>query len=155
MAKTRKKNNKRNKRRWQLRIFKLFLSLIVIALPCVWLFGTENTESEPMITAKAFADHLVHARFDEARMLATPQSAEEIDFFAEWVGEQQQELQNGVARFKVTHAQILMPADTTNVIHGAVLVPDEGGGEREVLRLQLNLLYTIEGWRVDYHADFN
>lgn len=107
-----------------------------------------------MRVAKAFADDMIHARFLEARMLATGRSAEDIAFYAEWVGCQSGELNGCDARFEVTHAQVLMPTDTVNVICGKVFVPDAEGVEREVQRLRLTVVREDDRWLVDYHAGF-
>lgn len=156
MAKKRvnKKTGKRNKRRFQLRAMKFVMYFLAVALPCVWLIGQKRQDSEPMQVAKAFADNLIHARFVDAQALATERSADDIAFYAEWIGSQSGELQGGNARFKVTHAQILLPADTVNVIKGKVLAKDADGKEREVQQLQLTLVrQQAEKWQVDFHAD--
>ena len=155
MAKKRvnKKNRKRTKRRWQIRAMKLVMYLLVIALPCVWLIRQKHQDNEPMRVAKAFADSLIHARFAEAQSLATVRSADDIAFYASWVGSQAEELNHSKSEFKVTHAQILMPTDTVNVIKGKVLVTGADGKEREVQHLQLTLVRCADDWRVDFHAD--
>ena len=145
-----KKNSKRNRRRWQIRIFKAILFVLAIALPCVWLIGGGKGESEPMRVSRLFADHLIHARYNEARALATPQSVDDIAFYADWVGEQWTEMTNGNLRFKITHAQLLMPNDTINVVHGKVLVMNEVCEEYVLHNLNLKMVYTIDGWVVDY-----
>ncbi len=157
MGKSNKKQNKkksrRNKRRWQIRAMKMAMALIVLVLPCVWLLHEERIDNEPLRVAKEFADDMLHARFDEARLLATPQSADEIELFTEWVGTQAQELSVGKARFKVTHAQIYLPTDTTYVVQGKIMVPDAKGEECEVMRMLLNLVWRNEVWLVDYRAN--
>ena len=147
---TRKKKSKRNRRRWQIRFFKLTLFILAIALPCVWLVGRGKSESEPMRVSRLFADHLIHARYDEACAMATPCSTDDIAFYADWVGEQSHEMINGNIRFKITHAQLLMPADTTNIVQGKVLVMNELGEEKVLHYLDLKIIYTDDGWIVDY-----
>lgn len=147
-----KKKPKRNRRRWQIRIFKAILCLLVLALPCIWLIGGGNRESEPMRLSREFAHHLIHARYNEACAMATPQSADDIRFYASWVGEQADEVAAADMRFKITHAQLLMPSDTTNIIHGKVMVKDATGEERMLHKLNIKMLYTLDGWLVDYEA---
>ena len=153
VKKKKKKTSLRKRRRRQIMAIKLTLAFIAIALPCLWFVRQETVENEPLRVAKEFADNMIHDRFSEAYMLATPESAPEIDLFAEWVGSQDDELRNGTARFKVTHAQILMPDDTTNVVQGKVLVKDRRGKEHAALSMLLNLVKEGDVWLVDYRAD--
>ena len=146
------KNNKGNRRRWQLRIFKFILCLLVVALPCVWLIGDAACESEPMRLSREFANHLIHARYNEACALAPPQSVDDIAHYALWVGSQADEMAVADMRFKITHARLLMPADTINVVHGDVLIKDNAGEEILLHKLSLKMIYTIDGWLVDYVA---
>ena len=53
----------------------------------------------------------------------------------------------------MTHAQILMPDDTTNVVQGKVLVKDRRGKEHAALSMLLNLVKEGDVWLVDYRAD--
>ena len=147
---TRKKNRKSNRRRWQIRIFKIVLFILVIALPCVWLVGGGKTESEPMRISRIFADHLIHARYDEACAMSTPQSVPGIDFYSDWIGEQTHDMINGDLRFKITHAQLLMPTDSVNIVQGKVLVTNELGEEEVLHHLNLKMIYSLEGWLVDF-----
>ena len=145
-----KKNSKGNRRRWQIRIFKIALFLFTLALPCMWLVGGGHKESEPMRISRVFADHLIHARYDEACAMATAESAEEIAFYADWVGSQTHDMINGNLRFKITQAQFFMPADSINVVHGNVLVTNELGEEMVLHDLDLKMVYSLEGWLVDF-----
>ena len=145
-----KKNKKSNRRRWQIRILKIVLFLLTLILPCVWLVGGGKKESEPMRLSRVFADHLIHARYDEACAMATAESADDIAFYADWVGSQTHDMVNGDLRFKITHAQLLMPADSTNVIQGSVLVTNEMGEENVFHHLNLKMVFMIDGWRVDF-----
>ena len=149
-----KKKKKTNKRRLQLRIMKLTLFILVLALPCVWLVGGGRKESEPMRVARTFADHLVNGRYNEACALATPQSVDDVAFYALWRGEVSSECDStaATARFKITHAQMLMPTDTTNIIKGKVLVDTPQGEEVELHRLDLKVIFTLDGWLVDYES---
>lgn len=151
---TRKSSNssKRNRRRLQIRIFKTILTLLVILLPCVWLIGSGQRENEPMRVARAFANHLIHGRYDEACAIATPQSVDEVQFYATWMGHQAYNSDTNHVRFKITHAHLLMPADTVNMVYGKVLVAQPEGEEIELHRLELKLLYTSDRWLVDYKA---
>lgn len=153
MVKKKKKTSLRKRRRRQIMAIKLTLAFVAIALPCLWFVRQETVENEPLRVAKEFADDMIHARFDEAGMLSTPASASEIAMFAEWVGSQSEELRTGNAHFKVTHAQIFMPEDTTNVVQGKVLVKDSRGKEREVLNMLLNMVKSGDVWLVDYRAE--
>ena len=144
------KKTKRNRRRWQIRFFKILLFALAIALPCVWLVGGGKSESEPMRVSRIFADHLIHARYDEACLLVTPRSADDVAFYADWVGEQAHEMINGNLRFKITHAQLLMPSDTVNIVQGKVLVMNELGEEKMLHRLELKMIYQLEKWLVDF-----
>lgn len=153
MVKKKKKTSLRKRRRRQIMAIKLTLAFVAIALPCLWFVRQETVENEPLRVAKEFADDMIHARFDEAGMLSTPASASEIAMFAEWVGSQSEELRTGNARFKVIHAQIFMPEDTTNVVQGKVLVKDSRGKEREVLNMLLNMVKSGDVWLVDYRAE--
>ncbi len=153
VKKKKKKTSLRKRRRRQIMAIKLTLALIAIALPCLWFVRQETVENEPLRVAKEFADDMIHARFDEACLLSTPSSAAEIELFAEWVGSQNEELRTGTARFKVTHAQILMPDDTTNIVQGKVLVKDRRGKEHEALKMLLNMVKKGDVWLVDYRAD--
>ena len=83
-------------------------------------------------------------------VLWLPQSVDDIAFYADWVGEQWTEMTNGNLRFKITHAQLLMPNNTINVVHGKVLVMNEVGEEYVLHNLNLKMVYTIDGWVVDY-----
>lgn len=133
---------------------KLAMYLLVILMPCVWLIKQEGKENLPMKIAKEFADHLIHARFNEAASLATPASLDDITFYATWVGSQSHELNSGEARFKVTHAQVVMPADSVTLIRGVVLIPQADGSECEVQQLNIEMVCTAEsGWLVNYKAD--
>ena len=145
-----KKKRKSNRRRWQIRFFKILLFAIAIALPCVWLVGGGKSESEPMRVSRLFADYLIHARYDEAAAMATPQSVDDIAFYADWVGEQAHEMINGSLRYKITHAQLLMPSDSVNVVQGKVLVMNELGEEKELHRLELKMIYNLDAWIVDF-----
>lgn len=152
MARKSKKTSKRNRRKSQIRIFKAVLTLLVILLPCVWLIGSGQRESEPVRVARAFADHMIHARYNEACAMATPQSVDDVLFYATWMGDHAYNAETDQVRFKVTHAHLLMPADTVNVVYGKVLVAQPDGVELELHRMELKLLYTIDGWVVDYEA---
>lgn len=152
MARKSSKTSRRNRRRLQIRIFKVVITLLVILLPCVWLIGTGQRESEPMRVARAFAHHLIHARYNEACALATPQSVDDIMFYATWMGSHAYNPDTDHVRFNITHARLLMPADTVNVVHGKVLVAQPDGEERELHPLELTLRYTLDGWLVDYTA---
>ncbi len=145
-----KKKSKRNRRRKQIRIAKIVMFLIVILLPCVWLLSPVNNENEPMRVARKFADHLISARYDEAARLATPQSADNIRFYATWIGDNKDEVIASQMRYKITHAQLLMPSDTTYAVYGKVLVADEPNDERELCRLNLKMVYIDDNWKVDY-----
>lgn len=147
---TRKKNKKSNRRRWQIRIFKIVLFILAIALPCVWLIGGGKKESEPMRVSRIFADHLIHARYDEACAMSTPESEQEIAFYADWIGEQTHDMINGNLRFKITHVQLLMPSDSINMVQGKVLVTNELGEETVLHHLDLKMIYSLEGWLVDF-----
>ncbi|MBE6307424.1 MAG: hypothetical protein E7084_07215 [Bacteroidales bacterium] len=142
--------SKRNRRRFQIRIIKLILLFIVLLLPCVWLVGNGKSESEPMRVSRAFVDHLIHARYNEACALATSQSIDDILFYADWRGLQAHEIMSDSVRFKITHAQLFMPTDTTNVVQGKVVVMLPEGEEKELHGMELKLVYTPEGWLVDY-----
>lgn len=150
MTKKRKKSSRRNRRRTQIRIFKAVITLLVLLLPCVWLIGSQGRESEPMRMARTFADHLIHARYNEACAVATPQSVDDICFYSTWMGAHSYDA--GQVRFKVTHAELLMPDDTVNHISGKVLVMQPDGQEQELHNLELKMLFTLDGWVVDYET---
>lgn len=155
MTEKRKKTSKRNRRRRQIRIFKVSLTLLVIFLPWVWLIKSGQQESEPMRVARSFANHMIHGRYDEARTVATGQSADDIHFYATWIGEQIYNNPDDNIRFKITHAQLLMPTDSVNVVYGKVLVRTPEGEERLLHRMELKMLCTSDGWLVDYTAPFS
>lgn len=148
-----KKKKKQTRRRFQIRILKLTMFILVLALPCVWLIGGSPKESEPMRVARAFADHLINGRYNEACALATAQSVDDVAFYALWRGQARNDSIAPMMRFKITHAQKLMPADSTNIIKGKVLVNTPQGNEVELHRLDLKMIYTLDGWLVDYEAN--
>lgn len=150
MTRKSKKTSRRNRRRTQIRIFKVIITLLVLLLPCLWLVGSQGRESEPMRMARTFADHLIHARYNEACAIATPESVDDVYFYSTWMGAHAYEADQ--VRFKVTHAELLMPADTVNHIAGKVLVMQPNGEEKELHRMELKLLFTLNGWVVDYEA---
>ncbi|MBR2378432.1 MAG: hypothetical protein IKA91_03225 [Bacteroidaceae bacterium] len=152
MTRKSKKKTKGNRRRRQIRIFKVVITLLVILLPCIWLIGSSQRESEPMRVARTFANHLIHARYNEACAIATPQSVDDVMFYATWMGNQPYDGEDDRIRFKVTHAQLLMPADTVNVVRGKVLVELPDDEERVLHNLELKMLYTLDGWVVDYET---
>lgn len=147
-----RKKGKANRRRKQIRIFKIILVLLTILLPGILLIGGGKRESEPMQLARSFARHLIDAQYNEACSLATPQSLDDIQFYATWRGEVVNDSTAPAMRFKITHAQLLMPSDSVNMIYGKVLVTNDAGDEELLHRLKLKMVYTQEGWRVDYTA---
>lgn len=152
MAKKRKKSKKINRSRLIVRCIKLTLFLLVLLLPCIWLISPGAKESEPMRVARSFAHHMIHGEYNEASAIATPQAVDDIRFYALWVGEQAEDLRTGDVRFKITHAQQLLPTDTTNVIYGKVIVKHPDGTIVDLHPLELRMVYTIDGWLVDYEA---
>lgn len=152
MTTKKKKNKKRNRSRVIVRSIKLAMFLLVLLLPCIWLIDTGIKESEPMRVARTFTHHMIHGEFNEACAIATPQSVDDVKFYATWVGEQIEELAQCDVRFKITHAQQLLPSDTTNMIYGKVIIIHPDGDVSELHPLELKLVDTIDGWMVDYHA---
>lgn len=152
MAKKRSKKRKFNRRRTQIRIFKLIMMLLAIALPCILLIGDGKSESEPMRVARTFAHHLINEEYNEACSMATPQSLDDIMFYATWRGNNSNDSIADKMRFKITHAQLLMPSDSTNMIYGKVMIKNSDGDEELLHRLQLKMVYTLDGWIADYEA---
>ena len=105
-----------------------------------------------MRVARTFANHLIHARYNEACAIATPQSVDDVMFYATWMGNQPYDGEDDRIRFKGTHAQLLMPDDTVNVVRGKVLVELPDDEERVLHNLELKMLYTLDGWVVDYET---
>ena len=152
MSKTRKKTKKINRSRLIVRCIKVSLFVLVLFLPSLWLIIPTTKESEPMRVARSFAHYMIQGEYNEACAIATPQSVDDIHFYAMWVGEQADDLRNNDVRFKITHAQQLQPTDTTNVIYGNVIINLTDGTVCDLHPFVLKMVYTIDGWLVDYQA---
>lgn len=152
MANKRRKKKKYNRSKNIVRIIKSTLFLLVLLLPCVWLMHPAKKESEPMRVARAFAHHMIHGEYNEACAIATPQSVDDIKFYATWIGEQLSDLQTSDVRFKITHAQQYLPSDTTNMIYGQVIIIHPEGDVSVLYPLELRMVDSIDGWLVDYKA---
>lgn len=143
--------NKRQKRRLQIRLMKATLLLLAIVLPLLLLPSKKRVEQQsPMQIAALFVDNLIHAQVEEACGVATPQSADDIHFYATWVQDAIADNPDNI-RFTATHVLIPNDDNTIGYVKGVVSVQDNEGQWSDIHILTFRLVEASQrGWVVDY-----
>lgn len=143
--------NKRQKRRLQIRLMKATLLLLAIVLPLLLIPSKSHTQRlSPLQTASVFVDNLIYAQVEEACSVATPQSADDIQFYATWVQDAIADNPDNI-RFTATHVLIPNDDNTIGYVKGVVSVQDNEGQWSDIHILTFRLVEASQrGWVVDY-----
>ncbi len=147
-----KKMSKRQRRKLQVKVMKLTLLAVAILLPLILLpKQKENEYAPPMHVVPQFVDLLIHAQATEACKLATPQSADDIHFYATWINEAVAHKPRGNVRFEVTHMYKTSLKDAMRYVKGKVSVKNDKGEWKDMHIITLQVVKDVaRGWVVHY-----
>ena len=89
------------------------LIILILGLPVILVVSPLSTRHfAPENIAVAFVENITEANFEEAKKLATPESAETIHLFETLVGSQSDELKNTPTRFNISRSEMNSSQDT-------------------------------------------
>lgn len=134
------------KAKTRVRIIFLFLTALATGFPLLFLTAPPvPLHLGPEGVAVAFVENLTNANFDEARKLATPESAETIHLFETLVGSQSDELKSRPTHFNVSRSEMNLTQDSL-FIEGKLFFSNK---HKLIRKIDLVLVNREGRWLVD------